>query len=92
MEFKKTNIASTKGLQGSKWDSLYPEFVNPGDTLEFDPEKVSGAAASQAAKRMMVLEEAKGGTRKFHSGVNKVKGVTFVRVRPEGEIQEQEDE
>ena len=92
---EKTNLQTIKGIQPSKWDQYYEEFKNPGDTLQDDIANMTKAAASQFAARMNKMEEFRGGKRKFHSGYNVLTGKTFVRVRPEGEVpdsQEQEEE
>ncbi len=93
--FEETIVKSTRGLQSSKWDEFYPKFNEPGKTLWAPLEKMNGAAASQFAARMRVIEERTGGKRKFHSGVDKIVGKSFVRVRPDDEIptaEEQEEE
>lgn len=90
--FTKENIQSTRGLQSSKWDEYYAEFKEPGDALRAPLDKMSGQEASQFAARMRVLEERLGGKRKFHSGVCKVTKTSFVRVRPEGEVPDKEDD
>jgi hypothetical protein len=87
-----TNIESVKGVQPSKWDKYYPEFRKAGDTLQDDVTVMNRAAASQFAVRMNKLEQSKGGKRIFHSGYNTLNGKTFVRVRPEGEVPEKEEE
>lgn len=88
MNFVKKNIQNIKGTQPTKWDKLLPEFVEPGDTLYFDPEEVKRPAASQCAKRMMVLDP----SRRFHSGFDVLLKQTFVRARPDGEVPDKEEE
>ena len=86
--FTKDNLQSTRGLQPSKWDEHYESFVLPGDRLKAPLDQMSGQTASQFAARMNVIEQRKGGKRRFHSGVDKIEGIAFVRVRPEGELEE----
>ena len=88
MNFTKKNIPVAKGIQSSRYDKLLPEFVEAGDTLEFEESDLTRAAASQAAKRLMILD----GSRKFHSGWNPVAKKVFIRVRPDGEIADKNDE
>lgn len=90
--FEEEVVKSTRGMQSSKWDEHYTKFNEPGKTLWAPLDKMNGAAASQFAARMRVIEERKGGTRKFHSGVDKITGRSFVRVRMENEIPEAGDD
>lgn len=90
--FEEEVVKSTRGMQSSKWDEHYNKFNEPGKTLWAPLEKMNGAAASQFAARMRVIEERKGGARKFHSGVDKITGRAFVRVRIDGEIPESGDD
>jgi hypothetical protein len=90
--FTKKNRESIKGTQPTKWDKHYAEFASPGDCLEASPDDMSRAAASQFAARMNKLEEIKGGKRRFHSGFNVLENVTFVRVRPDNEVTDKEEE
>lgn len=90
-KFEKEVLTTTRGTQSTKWDELYVHFVNPGDTLFFDKSEVSRAAASQCAKRMILLDAEKQG-RKFHSGWHPIKEKTFIRVRPAGEVPDKKDE
>lgn len=53
----------------------------------FDEAELAKAAASQAVKRLMVLDP----SRKFHSFYNVLEKKVVVRVRPEGELPSTED-
>lgn len=86
LEFTKTKIESTKGLQPSKWDFLAEELTEPGDTAEFDPTKVSRANAAVGAARLRKLTG-----KKFHSGFNAISGKTFIRLRMDGEVDKDEE-
>lgn len=88
MNFVKKNIAEAKGRQPSRYDKLLEHFVEPGDALYFDESDLTKAAASQAAKRLMVLDP----TRKFHSFYDVIEKKVVVRVRPAGEIPSKEEE
>ena len=90
--FKKEIVESIKGTQQTKWDQHYAEFDQPGATLFALPTDMKAPAASQFAARMNKLEEMNGGKRKFHSGFNVLKQMNFVRVRPEGEVPDKEEE
>ena len=90
--FTKTNETTTKGMQASKWDKHYEEFKQGGDTLWAPEDAMAPAAAAQFAARMRVLEAKLGGTRKFHSGHDKVTHRTFVRVRPDNELPSADEE
>lgn len=81
-KFTEEIVPTTRGLQKTKYDELLPYFNTPGKTLYFDEEDMKRPAASQAAKRLMVLDP----LRKFHSGYNPTKQKVYIRVRPEGEI------
>lgn len=81
-EFEKEVVNTTRGMQGSVYDELLPHFTEPGLTLYFSEEKMKRPAASQAAKRLMLLDP----TRIFHSGWDAVKKKVYIRVRPEGEV------
>lgn len=89
----KRNIASIKGTQPSKWDKYYYDqtFAEPGDSECFEMDEITSATASQFARRMNEIEKIKGGTRKFHSGINRIENFIFVRWRPEGEIPNKDD-
>jgi len=82
MNFIKKNISETKGRQPSRYDKLLEHFVEPGDSLMFDEADLTRAAASQAAKRLMVLDP----SRKFHSFYDVIEKKVVVRVRPRGEV------
>lgn len=88
MNFTKKNVPIARGMQPTKWDVLLPEFSEPGDTIYFDPEEVKRPAVSQCAKRMMILDP----SRKFHSGYDVLLKQTFVRVRPDGEVPDKDEE
>lgn len=92
-KFEKETLETTRGIQATKYDELLPNFVNPGDTLFFeegsDDGKLTRAAASQAAKRMISLDPQK---RLFHSGYHTVKRRVFIRVRPTGEVPSKSEE
>jgi len=89
--FEEEVVLSTRGMQSSKWDEYYPRFNEPGKTLWAPLKEVSGPAAAQFAARMRVIEERKGGSRVFHSGVDKITGRSFVRVRFPGEVPDKDE-
>ena len=87
LEFTKTKIESTKGLQRSKWDVLADELTEPGDTAEFNPDVVSRANAAAGAARLRKITG-----KRFHSGFNALKNKTFIRLRMESEVDDKEEE
>jgi vacuolar-type H+-ATPase subunit I/STV1 len=88
MNFTKKNLPEAKGFQKTKYDKLLEHFVEPGDSLFFDELDLSKPAASQAAKRLMILDP----TRKFHSFYNVIEKKVVIRVRPAGEVIDKEEE
>jgi len=87
MQFIKKNIKEARGFQKSRYDSLLEHFVEPGDSLMFDEAELTRAAASQAVKRLMILDP----SRKFHSFYNVLEKKVCIRVRPAGEIPDVEE-
>lgn len=87
LEFRKTKIESTKGMQPSKWDVLADELTEPGDTAEFEESVVSKAQASQGAARLRKLTG-----KPYHSGYHVVNKTTFIRLRMPDEVAEKEHE
>lgn len=81
----KKNIAVVRGVQKTKYDDWLQEFVKPGDSLFFTEEELSKQTASNAAKRLTLLDSKKGG-RKFHSYFDVIEQMVVIRVRPAGEV------
>lgn len=90
-KFEKEIVETTKGMQSSVYDELYPHFTQPGETLYFNEADMSRASASQAAKRLMKLDKASGFSNIFHSGWDAVKKKVYIRVRPQGEVPRPEE-
>ena len=87
----KRNVPVVKGVQATKYDAWLSEFVNPGDSLFFTEGELSKQTASNAAKRLTLLDSAKEG-RKFHSYYHVIEQMVVIRVRPPGEVPEKGDE
>lgn len=87
MEFKKTKIESTKGIQPSKWDFLAQELTEPGDTAEFEENEVSRPSAAQGAARLRKLTG-----KPYHSGYHAINKTTFIRLRMPDEVIEKDEE
>lgn len=86
LEFTRTNIASIKGLQPSKYDFLLENFVEPGDAIEIEEAQMPRQTASVLAKRFKTLTG-----KPFHSFFNVQTKKVTIRVRPDGEIPDKED-
>src|SRR6478609_8915790 len=91
MNFIKKNVPVARGMQTTKYDKWLESFTIPGDSLFFTESDLTRPAASQAAKRLTLLDSKKQG-RKFHSYYDTVEGMVVVRVRPAGEIPSKEEE
>lgn len=87
MEFKKTKIESTKGIQPSKWDFLAQELTEPGDTAEFEESQVSRASVAQGAARLRKITG-----KSYHSGYHAINKTTFIRLRMPDEVIEKDEE
>jgi len=90
MNFIKKNVPVARGMQTTKYDKWLESFTSPGDSLFFSETELTRPAASQAAKRLTLLDSKKQG-RKFHSYYDTVEGMVVVRVRPEGELPSAEE-
>lgn len=86
LEFTKVKMESTKGIQPSKWDVLEGQ-LEPGEAAEFDPEKVTKQSAAQGAARLRKLTG-----KPYMSGYNSITKKTFIRLRPDGEIPDKNEE
>jgi len=84
-------VPTVKGVQATKYDAWLDKFTTPGHALFFTEEELTKPAASQAAKRLMLLDSKKGG-RKFHSYFDVIEQMVVVRVRPQGEVPEKGEE
>lgn len=80
-----TNIESSKGVRGSRYDALLKHFKQGGDTIEYDPDVVPPQTGSNIAKRLALVSG-----KKFHSFKHGINKTTCIRLRPDGE-NEQED-
>ena len=90
MNFIKKNVPVARGMQTTKYDKWLESFTIPGDSLFFTESDLTRPAASQAAKRLTLLDSKKQG-RKFHSYYDTVEGMVVVRVRPAGEVPSAEE-
>lgn len=89
MQFDKSkvqNIQSTHGRGKSKWDGLAEILVNPGDRYTFDPSEVSSASCAQGAARLRKITG-----KPFHSGVDAIDKVNYIRLRTDEEVANKED-
>lgn len=86
MEFKKTRIENTKGIQPSKWDFLAEELTEPGDTAEFKEEDISRQAVAQGAARLRRITGLP-----YHSGFHALNKTTYIRLRMPNEVKEKEE-
>lgn len=84
---RKTNIESSKGVRGSRYDALIEHFENPGDTLEFDSDNVPSQTGSNIAKRLSLVSG-----KRFHSFKHGINKTTCIRLRPDGENEQEENE
>ena len=84
-------VPVVKGVQATKYDAWLEKFVQPGHSLFFTEGELSKQTASNAAKRLTLLDSKKGG-RKFHSYYDVLEQMVVIRVRPAGEVPDKGDD
>jgi hypothetical protein len=81
------NVASSKGVRASRYDELIKYFNKPGDTIEYPPDLVSSQMGSNIAKRLALISG-----KRFHSYKDGISKMICIRLRPDGENEQDEEE
>lgn len=82
-----SNIESSKGVRSSRYDALIEHFNKPGDTIEYDPDVVSSQTGSNIAKRLALISG-----KRFHSFRHGINKTICIRLRPDGENEQEEEQ